>query len=44
MKIGEKELKKMILQELEGHIAGEYKPTAVENEFKTHAFTSQSEY
>ena len=41
MKIGEKELKRMILQELEGHIAGEYKPTAVENEFKTHAFTSQ---
>jgi len=41
MKIGEKELKKMILQELEGHIAGEYKPTAVENDFKTHAFTSQ---
>ena len=41
MKIGEKELRKMILQELDGHIAGEYNSTAVENDFRTHAFTSQ---
>jgi|LUMV01.1.fsa_nt_gb L-fucose isomerase-like protein len=41
MKVDEKELRKMILQELEGHIAGEYNSTAIENNFKTHAFTSQ---
>tara|TARA_R110000744_G_C19268401_1_gene552214 strand:- start:445 stop:738 length:294 start_codon:yes stop_codon:yes gene_type:complete len=40
MKIGEKELKKMILLELAARVAGGDNPVGITNDFETHAFTT----
>ena len=40
MKIGEKELKRMILLELADLVAGVHDPIGVTNDFETHAFTT----
>ena len=43
MKIGKKELKKIILSELADLVAGVHDPIGVENDFETHAFTTHVE-
>ena len=40
MKIGEKELKNMILLELAARVAGSDNPIGITNDFETHAFTA----